>query len=224
MSWFTRDFFTFFEGLKENNNREWFHENKKLYEQAVKEPFYELVEDLINRMKGEDAGFDLQPKDAIFRINRDIRFSQNKDPYKLNVAASISPAGRKSMETPGFYLHFGIDEMMTGGGAYMVEKDNIRKIRHAIASAPDEFEALLADKEFVEKYGGLRGEKNKVVPSEFKEAVARQPLVANKQFYYIAELKPTFLLKNDLPEQLMGYYHAGQPLNAFLAEAMAASV
>ncbi len=222
MSWFTRDFFAFFEELKENNNREWFHEHKKLYEQAVKEPFYELVEDLINRIRGEETGFDLQPKDAIFRINRDIRFSQNKDPYKLNVAASISPAGRKSIETPGFYLQFGIDEMMTGGGAYMVDRENIRKIRNAIAASPDEFEALLADKPFTDKYGELRGEKNKVVPAEFKEAVARQPLVANKQFYYIAELKPDFLLKSDVPEQLMEYYHAGQPVNAFLARAMAA--
>ncbi len=222
MSWFTRDFFAFFEGLKENNNREWFHENKKLYETAVKEPFAELVEDLINRIRGEDAGFDLQPKDAIFRINRDIRFSQNKDPYKINVAASISSAGRKSLETPGFYLHFGVDEMMTGGGAYMVDKENIRKIRTAIAASPDEFAALISDKVFKQKYGEIRGEKNKVIPQEFRAAHAHQPLIANKQFYYIAELKPDFLLKDDLPEQLMEYYYAGQPVNAFLRHAMSA--
>ena len=220
MSWFTRDFFAFFEGLKQNNNREWFHEHKKLYETAVKEPFEELVEDLINRIRGEEAGFDLQPKDAVFRINRDIRFSQNKEPYKTHVAASISPAGRKSPGVPGFYVHFGADEVFTGGGAYMVEKDHIYNIRSAIAASPDEFNALIQDKIFKKKYGEIRGEKNKMIPVEFREAHTRQPLIANKQFYYMAEIRPDILLKKDLPDRLMEYYHAGRPVNSFLRRAM----
>ena len=221
MSWFTKDFFTFFEGLKQNNTREWFSDNKKLYEKAVKAPFEELVEDLINRIRVDNPGLDLQPKDAIFRIHRDTRFSQNKDPYKTNVAANISPVGRKSAETPGFYLHFGADEIMTGGGAYMVEKEGLRKIRTALAEAPDEFDALIADKAFKKKYGAIRGEKNKVIPAEFKEAYARQPLIANKQFYFMAELKPDVLLKKNLPEHLMEYYEAGRPMSSFLTNALA---
>lgn len=223
MNWFTRDFFTFFGGLKEHNNKEWFHDNKKFYEQAVKEPFEELVEDLINRIRGDDAGFDLAPKDAIFRIHRDVRFSQNKEPYKTNVAAIISPSGRKSPDLPGFYLHFGIDEVLVGGGVYMVEKDNIRNIRSAIAAAPDEFDALLAAPAFRTKYGVLRGEKNKIIPAEFRAAYAQQPAIAHKQFYYMADLAPETLLEDSLPDLLMEYYEAGLPVNAFLARAMSAA-
>lgn len=220
MSWFTRDFLTFFDALKQNNTREWFHENKKLYETAVKEPFAELVEDLIYRISGEEPGFDVEPKDAIFRINRDVRFSKNKEPYKTHVAANISPAGRKSDAGPGFYIHFSSDEAYVGGGIYMPGKELLDTIRQTIAADPEALDVVLGEKNFREKYGELLGEKNKVLPSGYKAVVARQPLIANKQFYYMADLKPDFILADDLPEQLMEYYHAGRGMNEYLNNAI----
>lgn len=219
MSWFTQDFFTFFDALKKNNTREWFHDNKTWYEKAVKEPFAELVEDLIHRISGEEPGFTLAPKDAIFRINRDIRFSKNKEPYKTHVAANISSWGRKSENGPGFYLHFSSGEAYVGGGIYMPGKDLLDAIRRSIAADPDALDAVLQGKEFRAKYGELLGEKNKVLPAALKSVVARQPLIANKQFYYMAEPDPAILLADDLPEQLMEYYHAGRGVNAWLTGA-----
>lgn len=220
MSWFTQDFLTFFDELKKNNNRDWFHENKKLYETAVKEPFAELVEDLIYRISGEEPGFDITPKDAIFRINRDVRFSKNKEPYKTHVAANISPTGRKSDAGPGFYIHFSSDEAYVGGGLYMPDKELLDTIRQTIAADPEALDVVLAEKNFRAKYGELLGEKNKVLPSGYKAVVARQPLIANKQFYYMADLKPDFILADDLPEQLMEYYHAGRGINEYLNNAI----
>lgn len=220
MSWLTKDFFTFFKELENNNTREWFHENKELYELAVKQPFHELVEDLIYRIAGEEPGFDLVPKDAIFRIHRDIRFSKNKKPYKLHMAAHLSPGGRKS-DIPGLYLHIGNNECMVGGGAYMLSKEQLYSVRKAIAAAPEECETLLRDKKFHERYGVLQGEKNKVVPAEFKQAAQGYPLIANKQFYYMAAVEPAIFLSDDVPDILMEYYRAGRSVNEFFTRAMA---
>lgn len=220
MSWLTPEFFTFFKELKRNNTREWFHANKERYDAVVQQPFYEVVEDLIHHIAGEEPGFDLAPKDAIFRIHRDVRFSKNKEPYKLHMAAVIAPGGRKS-DMPGLYLHVGDGECLVGGGVYMPTKEQLYSIRKALASAPDECEALLRDKAFSKKYGEIRGEKNKVVPAEFKDAAKNYPLIANKQFYYMAELQPSVFLAEDAAERLMEYYHAGRALNIFLARIMA---
>lgn len=222
MSWLTNDFFAFFKDLENNNTREWFHDNKARYDAVVQQPFYELVEDLMYRIAGEEPELDLTPKNAIFRIHRDVRFSKNKEPYKLHMAAHIVHGGRKS-ELPGLYVHVGNRECMVGGGVYMPSKEQLHSIRHAIATAPDECHRLLQAKNFRSKYGELRGEKNKIVPAEFKEAAKQYPLVAHKQFYYMADLQPTAFLAEDTPDMLMEYYQAGRAVNEFFTRAMASA-
>jgi uncharacterized protein (TIGR02453 family) len=220
MSYFTPEFLKFFRGLKKNNSKAWFDANKEWYETAIKKPFALFVEEIIARIRAEDAALTISAKEAIFRLNRDIRFSKDKRPYKEHMAANISPAGRANHEEPGFYLQFGPEQVMLGGGAYMVEKENLHKIRQAIVKQLDEFDALLKDKKFKQKFGTLQGEKNKVLPAALKEYAAKQPLVANKQFYYMAELEAETILKKNLPELVMQYYHAGKAMNAFLKRAM----
>jgi uncharacterized protein (TIGR02453 family) len=220
MSYFTSEFLKFFRGLKKNNSKAWFDANKETYETAIKKPFTAFVEEIIARLRTEDPALTIAAKEAIFRLNRDIRFSKDKAPYKTHMAANISAGGRKNYEGPGFYLQFGPDEMMLGGGAYMLENASIYKVRQAIVKNLDEFAALLKDKNFKQKFGTLQGEQNKVLPAEFKEYVAPQPLVANKQFYYMAELDAETILKKNLPELVMQYYHAGKAMNEFLKQAM----
>jgi len=136
------------------------------------------------------------------------------------MAANISAGGRKNYELPGFYLQFGPEQVRLGGGAYMLENENIYRVRKAIVKNLDEFAALLKEKTFKQKFGTLQGEQNKVIPAEFKEYVAKQPLVANKQFYYMAELEAETILKKNLPELVMQHYHAGKTMNVFLKHAM----
>ena len=101
MIYFTKDFIGFFSDLENNNNRDWFHENKKRYETSVKGPFESLVSALISELSKVYPEMTITPKDAIFRINRDIRFSKDKSPYKTHMAALISPGGKKDKTTSG---------------------------------------------------------------------------------------------------------------------------
>ena len=104
MSYFNQDFIKFFKELESNNNREWFNENKERYIHSVKDPFFSFVEEMIHRISEENDSFNIAPKEAIFRIYRDVRFSKNKLPYKTTASAIISPGGRKDFTTPGYYL------------------------------------------------------------------------------------------------------------------------
>ncbi len=220
MAYFTQGFIDFFNELSENNHREWFHANKKRYEEHVKKPFYHFIADLIDHIQEDDPRIMLEPKHAIFRINRDIRFSKDKTPYKTNVSAVISPEGRKDVNYPGFYVDFNTKKLYLGGGAYSVTKEQLHNIRFAIAAQPEEFQSLLEQKAFKDRFGSMKGEKNKRLPKELKEAAENQPLIFNKQFYYMGELDHWLLLDDQLMDITMEYYFAAKPMRDFLIHPM----
>lgn len=101
-----------------------------------------------------------------------------------------------------------------------MSKEQLQGVRKLIASDLDEFNVLINDKFFKRNFGEIRGEKNKRLPTEFREVVKQQPLIANKQFYYYKEMKPKNILKNDLPDKLMKLYFAAKPVNEFLKYAL----
>lgn len=210
----------FLKDLGQNNNREWFLANKKRYETEVKKPFEELVGQMIRSFQRFDDRIQLQPKDAIFRINRDIRFSQDKSPYKTHLSAVISPKGRKGKEYPGFYFQLEYGALMMGGGAYFLEKDTLGNLRRFIVRHPDRFRKLATDPDFLKYCGPIQGEKNKILPAELKAAAEKEPLLYNKQFYYMAEMDPALVLKRDFIDLATTHFKAAQALNAFLAEGM----
>ncbi|MEX0967705.1 MAG: DUF2461 domain-containing protein [Bacteroidia bacterium] len=220
MSYFSKDFIAFFLELEKNNHKAWFDENRKRYETSVKKPFQSFVQEMIKRIQAVDPEIQLEPKNAIFRINRDIRFSQDKSLYKTHMAAIISPQGRKDHQHPGLYFQFGGEKAWIGGGAYQLEKDTLQKLREHIATHPGKLEKLSNQKEFKAKFGELKGEKNKVLPKEFKDAAQEQPLLFNKQFYYMVETDADIILKPNLPEIMMDYYMTAKPVNDYLKEAM----
>ncbi|MCW5921351.1 MAG: DUF2461 domain-containing protein [Saprospiraceae bacterium] len=219
------DFLQFLYDLSQNNNRDWFEKNKKRYEATVKKPFEATVAAIIERVLPFEPGYGpIVPKDCIFRIYRDTRFSKDKSPYKTNVAASFNPKGIKStadaMSYPGYYMHIEFGALWLGGGAYFLDKEPLRKVRTAIMQAPETFRTLILEKNFVEKYGNIRGERNKVLPPEFKEAAKSEPLLANKQFYFMAELAPEHALQSDFPDFVADYFKAGKALNDFFRTAI----
>ena len=221
MEYFTKEFNDFFKDLSKNNNTEWFHNNKKRYEEFVKEPFEDFVVEMISRLQKEDPEINILPKDAIFRINRDLRFSRDKKPYKEWVSAVISKTGKKDKSYPGIYFHIGLKGLMLGGGLHMLEKDALEKVRQYIQRNSAEFTKLVQDKEFKKMFGELKGERNKVLPSEFKKDAEKQPYLANKEFYFIAEYKGTkTILRDDLAEFMMSHYKAGKSLSSYLKKAL----
>jgi uncharacterized protein (TIGR02453 family) len=223
MAYFNRAFIHFFKGLAANNHKDWFDANRKTYEKEVKKPFYQLVADTIAEVSKYDKNVArLEVKNAVFRINRDIRFSEDKTPYKLHVSAAISPEGRKGMEYPGMYLHLNLETCHIGGGCYMPSKENLGAIRRYIVTQPKEVESALNNTEFVSVFSGLQpGEKNKILPKEFKEFGDNHPLLFNKQFYYMADYPgEETILRDDLLPFIMKHYKAAEVWNDVLKKAM----
>jgi uncharacterized protein (TIGR02453 family) len=220
MAYFEKDFFDFFKELAANNNKEWFDANRDRYKKSVKEPFDKFVQDLINEVKKIDKKVDIAPKDAIFRINRDIRFSKDKTPYKLNRSAIISPKGKKDKSHPGLYVEVNPEFCRIYGGVYQPDKTQLYNIREKIAQDPARLKKLMSDKKFVEKFGEIRGERNKVIPKEFTGVGEDFDHIYNKQFYWFQELSPDMALKDDFLKKTMESYKANKALMNFFEEAM----
>jgi len=220
MTYFTPAFIDFFQQLEINNDRDWFNANKKLYEKEVKKPFEHFVADLIDRMQTIDRNILITPKDAIFRIFRDTRFSKDKTPYKTQVSAIISPGGRKDMDYPGMYIELGGKHVRVYSGSYQPDKDQLEKIREKIITEGARFRQLVTDKDFVKHFGEIRGEKYKVLPKDLKEEAEKQPILYNKQFYYFSEWKPDVLTRANLLDQVMDRYMVARPITEFLIEAL----
>ena len=220
MSYFTKDFLKFFQELSKNNQREWFHANKKSYETHVKNPFKSFVQIIIDKVQAIDPTVVIAPKDAIFRINRDIRFSKDKTPYKTNVSAAISAGGRKDHSRPGIYFEMGAENFGIYIGVYMPDKTQLQNIRESIVTNPKEFEKILKDKKFKKYWGEIHGEKNKRVPKEFKEDIITQPLIANKQFYVMTKFDADKILDPKLDKIIIDHYLAAKPMGDFFYEAI----
>ena len=217
MAWFTPDFNRFFIELAANNNREWFEAQRKRYEASVKEPFEAFVAAAIGQVSRIDKEVQLTPKEAIFRIHRDVRFSRDKSPYKLRMSAVVAPEGRKDPNGTGMYFEVGPESVAFYGGQYMPDRERLQQLRQHIAADLGQFKKLRTAKAFVDRFGEIQGERNKVVPKEFKEALAKEPLLANKQFYFVAELPPTTVTDPRLLDLLVEHYKVMRPMCRFLA-------
>lgn len=218
MIYFTKDLIKFLKELEKNNNRDWFNENKPRYIKSVKEPFEHYIGDLIEAMSPHFESLSITPKESIFRIYRDVRFSKDKRPYKNHISAVVNPGGRKALTQPGIYTEISANHMRVYSGMYQLETKELKNLRSHIAHNLDEFDALISDRKFVNTFGEIRGEKNKVIPKEFREDAETQPLIYNKQFYYFAEWPPEEVLNEKLIKKVVDAYLVAQPLSEFLYE------
>lgn len=217
MAWFTPDYEAFFKELKLNNHRDWFHENRSRYETHVKTPFYQFVSDAIERMQLFDPKCQIEAKDAVFRINRDIRFSKEKTPYKTQMSAIVGAGGRKGgMADTGIYFEIGERYVRVYGGVYQPEKEQLQAIRQEILYNTKAFESVIDGEAFKRWFGEIKGEKNKRLAPEFAEIQEHQPLIANKQFYYFADLNPDMLYSDRLLDQFFEAFEASREVRNFL--------
>lgn len=222
MAYFTKDFMQFFRDLEKNNNKHWFDANRKRYQTSVKEPFYLFVDHMIGLVNQQDPSVQITAKDAVLRINRDIRFSPDKTPYNLHYGAIISPAGRKDKSVPGFFIRFSPKQVGLFGGAHGIDKDQLQKIRKSISDDVEAFQQLVNEKNFKRQFGTILGEKHKRIPPEFQVAFEEEPLIANKEFYFMAELDPDIIIDDKLPQVLMKYWQVANPVREFLTTALRA--
>ena len=216
MGSFNRGYIDFLSGLDENNTKQWFKANKKWYELAVREPFKNFLEQLRPGILKLDESIKMPTKEALFRINNDLRFLKNQVPYKTHMAAGFSRNGRKS-QFAGFYIQIGHKQIAIGGGLPYLESEVLRKIRIEIGYNTQKFNNVLESASFKRYFDSLLGEKDNDLPKSFEEIASNNPIIAKKQFYYCAFYETESLLfRDDLIEFILDHFRAGIEVNMFL--------
>lgn len=216
----SKDFNQFFKELAANNHKDWFDIHRKRYETNVKKPFEEFVGMLIEAIQKEDPSISPKPNDCIFRINRDIRFSKDKTPYKLNRSAAINKGGRKDMSPAGLYVEMGPEHVRVYRGIYQATTAEILQIRGYMAKNAKTLHQYRTDSEFKKWYGEVRGEKAKRLPKELAIAAEKEPLILNKQWYYFHQMSADKTTDPRLIQTIMDCYRAGNSMAKFLAKAL----
>lgn len=214
----TRTIFQFLLELKENNNRDWFHANKGRY-QKVKDEFHVFLESLLAEIAKFDPSVgDLSPKDCTFRINRDIRFSPDKSPYKTNYGAYIAEGGKKSPKA-GYYLHLEPGGSFLAGGVWMPSSEMLQAIRQEIDYNQEEFKSLLAQKAFKKYFTKLKGDMLITTPKGYSKDHPLIDSLRHKSFImeYPMELSKDSNLD---PKMIAEVFHAMKPLNDFFNHAI----
>lgn len=205
----------FLSKLKDNNYREWFAENKLEYEVAKTE-FEQFIAQLILRIKEFDNSIGaLEPKDCIFRIFRDVRFSKNKDPYKTNFGAYMAKGGRKGGFS-GYYFHLEPSESFISGGVYMAPTIVMKRIREDIDLYSKEFLAIVQKKSFSTTFQSLGDEKLKRVPTGFPADSKVSEYLKLKNITPLATLNNKDVLSSSLLEKTVGVFRELSPLVSFL--------
>lgn len=150
-----KDTLEFFDELRLNNHKDWFDQNRWRYEK-VKKDYHRLVEDVLTQLQKLVPGIaHLKVKDCTFRINRDIRFSNDKTPYKTHLGIIISPMGKR-MQNAGYYVHIDSDQgSFAGGGIYMPQGDALKKIRKEVDVFYDDLLEIIHHENFEKTYGDL---------------------------------------------------------------------
>ena len=216
MSYFSKDYNKFFIDLEKNNNKEWFTDNKKRYLSSVREPMIALVKDLITAMQKYDKEINPVAAKCLSRINRDIRFSKDKTPYNTHMFAHIGK-GTKEEPIPGIAFRFSAYDAGIMTGYYKPSKEKILDIRTKISKDLKTFQKLKKNKKFVSTFGEIQGEALKRIPKEFQDTFEKEPLVANKQFYYVTHKKKNFAQSPKLLEEILEAWKIARPINDFFA-------
>lgn len=206
---------SFLADLKKNNNRDWFEKNKPVYQQALKE-YEKVVQYLIDQLGKTEPGIgDLKPKDCIFRIYRDVRFSKDKSPYKPNFGAAISQGGRKSNYAL-YYIHLEDQGSFLAGGIYMPPSEVLARVRQEIDYNADEFTGIITAPDFKKYFGQLEGEKLKRAPKGFNPDEKHIELLKHKSYLAMHYLNQDDIFKAPFPNHMLEVFRAMKPLNDFI--------
>jgi uncharacterized protein (TIGR02453 family) len=212
----------FLKDLKKNNNKPWFDANRNKYEDAKKD-FGNFIQSIIDKHSKKDSSIkELKAKDCMFRINRDIRFSKDKTPYKSNMGASINRGGKKSIYA-GYYFHLEPGESFAGGGIWIPLPPELKKVRQEIDYNLNEFKKIVGSKKFKSVYGELyKGEDVSLVkvPQGFEKDNPAAEFLKLKSFLAMKKLKESDISSKELEKQVLEAFDALQPLVLFINQAL----
>lgn len=222
MVYFTQDLFQFLSDLKENNDREWFQQNKPSYEAHARDPFLRLIADLRPGMELINPRIVVDPsptRGSMFRIYRDIRFAADKSPYKTHMSAFFQHARSKAAADPGYYLHLQPAHCMMAAGLWHPDPRAAQKVRSAIVANPKKWREITAGR----KLGSpctMVGESLKRPPAGIDP---NHPLIEDlkrKDFAISAPLSESDVCGPKLLKVILAYYKATAPFIQFLSEAV----
>jgi len=204
-----------------NNNKVWFDKNRETYEIYLKKPMRDLIDTLAIEINKIDPEIVVNYK-SIFRINRDIRFSKNKMPYKNLYSAAFAFGRIKSAEIPQFYFHFDPNELIFSTGQYSMDPDNLKKIRAAIYGKFREYKSIVTEKQFTHNYKEVRGEKLTKLPKGYENTEIDKSdklliqALKMKQFYVFKSYKPDVILNEKLADIIIDNIKRSYDFNKFL--------
>ncbi|WP_425390144.1 DUF2461 domain-containing protein [Ekhidna sp.] len=214
---FTLDFL---KDLAQNNHKEWMDDNKKRYLEA-KSNVIELVDDVITKVSSFDPSIStLEPKKCLFRINRDIRFSKNKDPYKTNFGAFLVEGGKKS-GNPGYYIHIQPGNNFLGGGIYQPPSETLQKVRQEIDYNGKELKSIINDKTFSETYPEPHSADSlKTAPKGYPKDHEHIELLQLKHYVFMRQATDKEVTSKGFPENVARDFKVLFPFNQFLSKSL----
>ena len=214
--------FSFLKELKKNNNRVWFKAHKGEYDKAKAE-----FETFLTLLIAEISKFDksvnyLEPHDTIFRIYRDVRFSKDKHPYKLNFGASIVAGGRKTGKA-GYYIHVQPGESALAGGIYHPEPEVLEAIRKAIDRDGATFKKIVNKASFKKYFGKLSGDRLKRGPKDYAQDHPYIEFLKHKDFIAAHKLSDSEVTAKDFAKVAAKIFRELKDFDDFLNDAMKGS-
>ncbi len=211
----------FLKSITKNNNREWFEKNKPKY-LAAKLHFEDFLESLHKELLTFDDGLaGLNPRKQGFRIYRDVRFSKDKRPYKVNMGAGFSAHGKMDQE-PGYYIHIEPGKSFVAGGIYMPDAERLSKIRQEIDYNAGNFVKILKDKKFKKLFPALDDfDKLKTAPKGYPKDHPHLDLLKNKSFVVSHRFTDADVTSKSFVKKVANTCKTLKPLNDFLGEAIA---
>ncbi len=209
----------FLSELKENNNKEWFDQNRDRYQDCRKKVLF-LTELILHEVVKFDPEIGFQnPKDCVFRIFRDVRFSNDKTPYKTNMGTFIVKGGKKSPGA-GYYLHIEPGASFVGGGSYCPPADALKAYRTEIFDHPEEFKQLIYKDSFRKIYPGFYDDKLKTAPKGFPKDFPDIELLKYKSYAFGCPLDDSIVSGDAYVEKVVAAMKELSPVNRFLNAAL----
>ena len=204
--------------LSQNNERDWFHANKIRYQESLS-TFLTIVEQIIRTLELTDIRLQgLDPKNTVFRINRDVRFSRDKSPYKTHFGSYIAKGGRKSPDA-GYYLHIEPDQFFIGGGAWHPEKEELKAVRQEIMYQPEKYNSLINS--VVKKdFTIMEEDKLKNGPKDFDKDSPHIDLIKYKSYILSRKLSEKEIKSSDIAAIVANYFEQLYPYTSFMNTAM----
>lgn len=208
--------FEFLTELAANNNREWFAAHRAEYE-AVRAWWIAGIQRVIDAMAADyEPGFArLDARDCLYRINRNLRFSKDKTPYKTYLSALISPRGRH-YDKAAYYIHLGLDESGLYAGVWCPESAVLRKLRNAIVDNIEEFEGIISAPGLEKNFPGWWGRSLKTIPQGWPKDHPQAALLRLQEYGRFHRVDRSFFELPDWPERAAALLKYTKPLNDFL--------